>query len=168
MPKSSKTTGSSKKEPGKGRGPGKNRGCEPKVGGARGVVHTAMAGTKTAMQFVGLEGGRFCMGSPNNEADRDDDEGPVHAVSVSAFDIAKTEVTQGQWKAVMDGKNPSHCFAGGCDEALPVQQISWYDAIEFLNRLSTSEGKTPCYEVKGERVTLYEACNGYRLPTEAE
>jgi formylglycine-generating enzyme required for sulfatase activity len=57
--------------------------------------------------MVVIPAGSFEMGSPASEAGRDDDEGPVHRVQIGrAFELGKTEVTQGQWKAVM-GTNPS-------------------------------------------------------------
>jgi formylglycine-generating enzyme required for sulfatase activity len=84
------------------------------------------------------------MGSNNG----DDDEKPMHTVRISRpFYLGKYEVTQGQWEAIM-GKNPSR-FTG--DPNRPVEQVSWEDVQEFLQRLNAREG--------GAR---------YRLPTEAE
>ena len=91
-----------------------------------------------------------------------------HRVDVSAFQIAEAEVTQKQWKAVM-GKDRSHCFeSGGCADDLPVQQISWRDAIEFVNKLSRREGLSSCYVLSRGDVVRQPSCTGYRLPTEAE
>jgi len=61
--------------------------------------------------------------------------------------------------------NPSK-FKG---DNLPVEQVSWYDAIEYCNCLSQREGLTPVYTVTGINViTWNQNANGYRLPTEAE
>lgn len=61
-------------------------------------------------------------------------------------------------------ENPSS-FDG---ENLPVENVSWYDAIEYCNRLSEREGLTPVYTIDGENVSWDRSANGYRLPTEAE
>ncbi len=120
--------------------------------------------------FVFVQGGTFPMGSSSGESD----EKPVHNVTVSSFYIGKTEVTQAQWKAVM-GNNPS-AFKG---DNRPVENVSWYDAIVFCNKLSMMDGRTPAYSVNGktdpdtwgyirETVTMNADASGYRLPTEAE
>jgi formylglycine-generating enzyme required for sulfatase activity len=124
--------------------------------------------------LIELPGGTFVMGSPATEPGHLEDEGPQHRVAVSPFLICQTEVTQEQWEAVM-GENPSDC-AAGCDAKLPVQNVSWYDAIAYLNELTTRENAargesvelTRCYEVAGETVEWKDGCTGYRLPTEAE
>jgi len=110
------------------------------------------------MIFVG--GGTFRMGSNNG----DDDEKPVHSVTLSDFFIGKYEVTQGLWKSVT-GNNPSR-FTG--DDNLPVENLSWYDAVEFCNKLSEKEGLQKVYSGSGDNITMNMNANGYRLPTEAE
>ena len=62
------------------------------------------------------------------------------------------------------GKNPSE--HKGC--SLPVENVTWYDAIAYCNALSQQEGLTPCYIVSGTTVTWNLSANGYRLPTEEE
>ena len=79
------------------------------------------------------------------------------------FYLGIHEVTQGQYRAVM-GDNPSH-FKGSGD--LPVEQVSWLDAVEFCNKLSELENRTPFYRVDGIG-GLHRRGEGYRLPTEAE
>jgi eukaryotic-like serine/threonine-protein kinase len=97
------------------------------------------------MRLVLVPAGEFRMGSPETEDGRSIDETP-HPVTISKpFYLGATQVTQGQWKAIM-GNNPSH-FQG---EGLPVEQVSWDDCREFLKKLSAREGRE------------------YRLPTEAE
>ena len=128
--------------------------------------------------FVLVEGGIFGMGSNSGYSS----EKPVHNVTLSSYYVAKTEVTQAQWTAVM-GNNPSY-FKG---DNRPVEYVSWYDAIVFCNKLSMMDNKTPVYSVDGKTnpdtwgytpcqgisirsgtVTMDLKANGYRLPTEAE
>jgi formylglycine-generating enzyme required for sulfatase activity len=105
------------------------------------------------MKLILIPPGEFMMGSPDSEKYRQSDEGPQHRVRISkGFYMSVTEVTQAQWQAVM-GSNPS-LFKGflGLDknDDLPVECVSWNDAVEFCRKLSQKEGKS------------------YRLPTEAE
>ena len=89
---------------------------------------------------------------------------PIHTVTISkAFYMSKYEITQKQYEAVMD-TNPS-TFIG---ENLPVEKVTWYNAVAFCNALSLKEGKTPCYMINDTNVTCNWEANGYRLPTEAE
>jgi formylglycine-generating enzyme required for sulfatase activity len=110
--------------------------------------------------FVLVETGTFQMGSTDGEVD----EKPVHRVTISRyFYMSQYEVTQKQWREVM-GTSPSY-FTG---DDLPVEQVSWYEAVEYCNRLSLKEGLTPCYSGSGDRIRCDFSANGYRLPTEAE
>ena len=103
-----------------------------------------------------------------------------------AFFICDHEVTQKEYKDIM-GTNPSKFKAnpekGEIQENRPVEDVSWFDAIEYCNRRSVKEGLAPCYKINGStdpgkwgnRQSLsddYVVCdftaNGYRLPTEAE
>jgi len=112
--------------------------------------------------FIPVEGGTFRMGSPEDENWRIDDETP-HEVTVAPFFIDPYETTQAEWEAVM-GTNPS-TFTG---EKLPVENLSWLDAIQYANARSKAAGLTPAYAIDGESVTWNRAADGYRLPTEAE
>jgi formylglycine-generating enzyme required for sulfatase activity len=111
---------------------------------------------------VKIPGGTFTMGSPANEAERDDDE-IQHQVTVSTFYLGKHEVTQKEWQEVM-GNNPSN-FQG---DNLPVEQVSWYEAVEYCNKRSQREGLVPAYTINGTDVSWDRSASGYRLPTEAE
>ncbi len=110
-----------------------------------------------------IEGGEFLMGSPQTEAERSADE-VQHEVRVSSFFISKTEVTQSEYESIMKDK-PSDNKKGG---NLPVENVTWYDAIAYCNALSEAEGLTPCYKAEGDTVVWDRSANGYRLPTEAE
>ncbi len=114
--------------------------------------------------MVLVPSGTFTMGSPagEGEAGRNKDE-VQHQVSVSAFYIGATEVTQAQWKALM-GSNPSD-FKG---DDLPVENVSWHDAVAFCNKQSEREGLSKVYTINGTNVTANWNAKGYRLPTEAE
>jgi formylglycine-generating enzyme required for sulfatase activity len=102
------------------------------------------------------------MGSPSNEPERYSDE-VQHQVTLSAFYMGKYQVTQAEYQSVME-TNPSY-FTGS---NFPVERVSWYDAVEFCNRLSQREGLTPAYTINGTNVSCNWNASGYRLPTEAE
>ena len=112
--------------------------------------------------FVLVPGGSFSMGSPEDEPWRSDDE-TLHTVAVSSFFISPFEVGQSEYASVM-GANPSS-FSG---DDLPVENVSWLNAIAYCNARSEAEGLTPVYTVNGETVSWDRSANGYRLPTEAE
>ncbi|KAA0263574.1 MAG: formylglycine-generating enzyme family protein [Chlorobiota bacterium] len=109
--------------------------------------------------MVIVQGGTFTMGS----TDGDLYEKPTHQVTVSSFLIGKYEVTKALWESVM-GNNPS--YFKGSDR--PVEQVSWYDAVEFCNKLSEKEGLQKAYTGSGWNISCDFTANGYRLPTEAE
>lgn len=112
--------------------------------------------------FVLIKGGTFQMGSPESEAWRSADE-TQHPVTVSDFYIAKYELTQKEYEEIT-GSNPSN-FSG---EDLPVENISWLDAVAYCNARSEKDGLTPVYTIDGQNVSWDRSANGYRLPTEAE
>ncbi len=98
--------------------------------------------------MVKVPGGSFNRGcDEQRDGDCQDDEKPVHSVTLSTFEIGRYEITQAQWQAVM-GDNPSHFK--DCGSNCPVENVSWNDIQTFLQKLNKMTGKT------------------YRLPTEAE
>ncbi|MDM8515784.1 SUMF1/EgtB/PvdO family nonheme iron enzyme [Desulfobacterales bacterium HSG16] len=100
------------------------------------------------MKFVYIEPGTFMMGSPEDEPGRYDWE-KLHKVTLtSGYYMQTTEITQGQWKAVM-GSNPSHFK--NCGDDCPVEMVSWDDVQKFIKKLNRMDSG-----------------NKYRLPTEAE
>lgn len=113
-------------------------------------------------EFVLIKGGAFQMGSPETEAWRSADE-MQHTVTVSDFYMSKYELTQKEYQQIT-GENPSS-FSGG---ELPVENVSWLDAIAYCNARSEVEGLMPVYSVDGQKVSWDRSANGYRLPTEAE
>jgi len=113
--------------------------------------------------MVLVSGGSFTMGSLATEQGRRDNE-IQHQVSVSDFYIGKYDVTQGLYKRVM-GTNPSY---NKDDPNLPVEKVSWYDAVGFCNKLSEQDGLQKVYTINGTNVSCNWSASGYRLPTEAE
>ena len=96
--------------------------------------------------MVKIKGGTFRMGATSEQSNYDNDEKPVHSVTLSDYYMGETEVTQELWEAVM-GSNPSR-FMG--DNQRPVERVSWDDCQEFIKKLNQLTGKE------------------FRLPTEAE
>lgn len=96
---------------------------------------------------------------------RDDRTNENWTVTIQPFFLAKFQITQAIYKAVT-GVSPSE-FKG---EALPVETVTWLEAILFCNKLSEIEQIEPCYTISKnqERVDFLPLANGYRLPTEAE
>ena len=103
-------------------------------------------------------------------------------ITLSAFKMSIYEITREQYQEVM-GTNPSSFSlspaTGETQGKRPVENMTWYDAIEFCNKLSTKEGLTPVYTITGRTpatgypitaatVTGNWSNNGYRLPTEAQ
>lgn len=107
------------------------------------------------------------MGSPASERMRDADE-VQHSVTVDDFYCDAFEVQQSDYEKLM-GKNPS--WNKGAN--LPVDNVSFYDALEYCNKKSAAEGLTAVYKIGGKNakfpdVSVDLAADGYRLLTEAE
>ncbi|MEY4245932.1 MAG: hypothetical protein RLZZ245_3517 [Verrucomicrobiota bacterium] len=100
-----------------------------RVGASVGVLLSG----KAVMQFAYCPAGSFLMGSPSSEVGRGRDENQVRVTLSKSFWLAKTEVTQSQWKAVM-GDNPSD-FKG---YDLPVENVIWDDAQAFIKKVNDS------------------------------
>ncbi len=120
---------------------------------------TAYGGT-----MVAITAGTFSMGYG-------DGYGPVHTVTLTRdFWIGQTEVTQEQYRAAT-GSNPSRYSS--CGGTCPVETVSWFEAAMYANALSAAEGLEQCYTSTGSELAASlggdpYACEGYRLPTEAE
>lgn len=87
-------------------------------------------------------------------------------VEEPSFCLGSTELTQGQWERLF-GVNPSWSPAGIGDD-LPVDNITWDQALEAADRLSAREGRTACYHRTARGWSTIEGCDGYRLPTDLE
>ena len=109
-------------------------------------------GETVAFEMVRIEPGTFIMGTPEDEPEREDNEGPQHEVTISqGFWLGKYEVTQVQWEAVMDTVPWSGRAYVQVHPDCPAMYLSWNDAQESLRRLNEATGT-----------------DVYRLPTEAE
>jgi formylglycine-generating enzyme required for sulfatase activity len=114
------------------------------------------------MKLAMIPVGEFLMGSPDSDMHAPADEKPQHRVRITRpFYLGIHQVTQHQYREVT-GASPS-TFSGSDD--LPVESISWKDAVTFCNHLSALEGLEPCYDLDTWARVGRE---GYRLPTEAE
>lgn len=156
-----------------------------------------------AAQMVKVEGKTFNYDNSSGESSFEDGTN-----TINSFYISKTEITQGVYKSVMRDitithssgtvqtlcENPSLCVQGSDEYALPidasmqdsrpVDNVTWYDAIYFCNKLSELKGREPVYTIEdivvGQSdsdglnhivyadVTILEKKNGYRLPTRSE
>jgi formylglycine-generating enzyme required for sulfatase activity len=122
---------------------------------------------ETELEIVAIPGGKFMMGSPESEPNRNEDENPQHQVTIQPFFLGKYPVTEAQWHAIADTLpverelDLNSCGVGeedlpveemywGKATNLPVTGMFWDEAIEFCQRLSRDTGRS------------------YRLPTEAE
>ena len=131
--------------------------------------------------------------------DDSQDYNPPHKVTLTAYKIGETEVTQELWMTVMD-KNPSFFdntglkngkdttpTVGEVQEKRPVEEVNWYHAVVFCNKLSIKLGREPCYSNPSidlntvafstiptkehsvwNKTKIDMSKNGFRLPTEAE
>jgi len=145
------------------------------------VIHEGM---------VWIPGGIFLIGSPGSEPGRASDES-LHSVTInSGFCMGIYEVTQKQYQDLV-GTNPSSFRQPVSPETntdnYPVEQVRWYDALVFCNKLSMKEGLSPAYRISGstdpavwgnltagnstsawDAVQIVAGSTGYRLPTEAQ
>jgi sulfatase modifying factor 1 len=117
-------------------------------------------------EMVLVEAGSFEMGSASGRAD----EQPVHTVRITRdFYIAKYELTFDEYDLFCADTNRTRAEDRGRGRgALPVINVTWYDAVAYCNWLSQKEGLTPCYSGSGKVMKCDFSANGYRLPTEAE
>lgn len=112
--------------------------------------------------MVLIKGGEYKMGSPSDTRWRGEDEGQ-HQVKIADFFIGKYEVSQSLYESVM-GQNPSL----NQENSLPVENITWLEAVTFCNELSKKETLTPVYTISDKEITVNPNADGYRLPSEAE
>jgi formylglycine-generating enzyme required for sulfatase activity len=154
---------------------------------------------KPLIEMVFVKGGTFQMGNPGNinrrrnRTEIPDNEWPSHEVTLNDFSIGKYEVTQEQYHEVT-GLKPSNALKNPDDKSpdgwkkLPVESITWYDALVFCNMLSIKEKLRPVYSINGsfdpddwgepplpfkksavwDTAVMDVKAEGYRLPTEAE
>jgi formylglycine-generating enzyme required for sulfatase activity len=140
-----------------------------------------------ALTLVQLPAGRFLMGSPPDEPERLEKEGPQHEVELGSFFISQTPITQAQWREVAgwqerpgerwglelepnpsrfqnrDGQGEARLLKGETStDDRPVEQVSWEDAMEFCRRLSQRTGRT--YTLPSEAQWEYACRAGSTTP----
>ena len=166
-------------------------GCPNAAGGNSGGSITPPASVDKTYTVGGVSFVMKSIAAVTNKSightDNASNNGP-HTVSLTAYRIGETEVTQELWTAVMGvGNNPSNFK----DAKNPVETVNWYHAIAFCNKLSIACHLDPCYTVKDvdfnsltfdeiptkdngkdttewKKVKVEMSKNGFRLPTEAE
>ncbi|MEQ8463922.1 SAV_2336 N-terminal domain-related protein [Coleofasciculus sp. E1-EBD-02] len=106
------------------------------------------------LEMVAIPEGSFVRGAPEDETGRENSESPQHTVTVNSFFMGKYTITQAQWQIVADLPRVNRELEPDPSEFKsanrPVENVSWYDAMEFCDRLSQKTGRL------------------YRLPSEAE
>jgi formylglycine-generating enzyme required for sulfatase activity len=111
-------------------------------------------GPDLALKMILIPGGTFQMGSLDDEPERSDAEGPQHEVMIPPFCLGKYPVTQAEWRFVAGLPEVNQALEADPSEFKgnlhPVEQVSWFDAVEFCDRLSVHTKRQ------------------YRLPSEAE
>ena len=140
------------------------------ISGSGARVTIGVTAPASSIAMVEIPAGTFTMGDSDNG---------TFTCTLSAFRMSKYDITQSQYQAIT-GTNPSD-FSGNSDAAsCPVEQVTWYDAVEFCNKLSTQDGLTPVYTITGRTpsdgsypitsatVSAAWGNTGYRLPTEAQ
>ena len=150
---------------------------------------TAEAADPLSLTLIEIPAGSFLMGSPPEEPERSDDEGPQHEVTLESFFISQTPITQAQWREVAGWQplpaerwrqdlnpDPSRfqnregqaegevlLFEGEANtDNRPVENVSWLDAMEFCNRLSQRTG--PTYTLPSEAQWEYACRAGTTTP----
>ncbi|MBR9977229.1 MAG: SUMF1/EgtB/PvdO family nonheme iron enzyme, partial [Bacteroidetes bacterium] len=104
-----------------------------------------------------IPAGSFFRGNRSAHPGGSIDEVPVYLITLTkSFLMRRTEVTQEEYEAVM-GSHPAH-FKG---QDLPVEQVTWHEAIEFCNRLSHNEGLDSCYIYTADEIVCDFQAYGY-------
>ena len=144
------------------------------------------------LDMILIKGGTFTMGSPRNSVMAKNEERPAHSVTLGDFYLGVYEINQGQYYEIT-GLQPSKVLTSSENKTpqgwmtLPVDTVSWYDALVFCNKLSIQEDFNPVYKIDDstdpndwgdvprnkisktwDSVEIVAGANGFRLPTEAE
>ena len=128
------------------------------------IFFASNAAAQVTNNMIYINGGVFTMGSPASEEGRAPNE-IQRSITLSPFYISRFPITQREFQDMM-GRNPSS-FKG---ENLPVESVTWWEALEYCNRRSQKERLALVYTIDKDKgtVTWNRSASGYRLPTEAE
>ncbi|MBX2876093.1 MAG: SUMF1/EgtB/PvdO family nonheme iron enzyme [Saprospiraceae bacterium] len=144
------------------------------------LVTSPISRTQQDSQMIFVDGSTFWKGDEFKVGEAD--ESPLHLVEVGSFLISGYEVTQEEYQAYCMARGIERQFAEA-SRRLPVNDVSWYDAIEYCNWLSLQHGFSPAYSIDKRRkdirnsnlqdklkwkISIHAKANGYRLPTESE
>ncbi len=114
------------------------------------------------VEMIEIPAGTFMMGGEKNFNEAD--ERPVHQVTITKdFYLAKFETTGKLWREVMGDAGNSYV-----SDDRPAGSVTWFEAVEFCNKLSELNGFAAAYTIEDEEVSWNRDADGYRLPTEAE
>jgi formylglycine-generating enzyme required for sulfatase activity len=127
----------------------------------------------SGVELVLIAGRTFDMGCTPGQSSCQADESPVRTTTLTRdYYMGRTEVTQGQFQAIM-GYNPS--YFSSCGATCPVDSVSWHESAAFTNAVSSTSGLPECSTCTGSGTSVSctapsdpYSCAGYRLPTEAE
>ena len=137
-------------------------------------------GTVVPEGWVCIPAGEFIMGSPATQTGHREQEAPQHQVRITRpLLMMATEVTQAQWFAQYGTRPSANAGRNAPCDPCPVENVTWFAAIEYANALSRGAGLKACYICGGDSAEglagascdlqfLGVDCAGYRLPTEAE
>jgi formylglycine-generating enzyme required for sulfatase activity len=129
-------------------------------------AYSEILATGVALRLIAIRAGDLLMGSPAHEPEREGNEGPQHRVTLGAFLLGQTAITQAQWREVASwppagrALNADPSEFKGADR--PVERVSWDDAIEFCRRLSRDTGRT--YTLPSEAQWEYACRAGTTTP----
>jgi formylglycine-generating enzyme required for sulfatase activity len=128
----------------------------------------AEEGTNARPDMVYIPSGQYTQGSPPSERGRQDGEGPRRVVLTVPFLMSSTPITQGQYRVVTE-EGPSYFkqSQGGTPNH-PVENLTWVQAINYCNKLSRLERRTPAWQLIKNAWVPVSGADGYTLPSEAQ
>ena len=162
------------------------RESDPEVPAIEAIPDERLVSKSTGMRFAVVPAGTYQVGSPHSELGRVEQEELSNVTFPEPYEIGTREVTQGEFRKIM-GRNPSRFRPGNPElsqfkpeeiDQFPVECVTWFDAIEFCNKMSEADGLKPYYkltviirdktaEITAGKVTAIRG-TGYRLPRDAE
>jgi formylglycine-generating enzyme required for sulfatase activity len=127
--------------------------------------------TKSGIRLLIVAGGTYQSGTDRREQGRRPNEGSRKVTLSRPFYMGEREVTNAQFRLFKPSHNSGAFGNSSLDlDKQPVARVTWDEAAEFCNWLSTQEGLPPAYAGSSDAgySLIVPANNGYRLPTEGE